>query len=344
MKSAAVSLAAASLLLSAAALPPLPPSSIDPADRAVCAMIAATAPAALAPRLSKTGTLDLDGDGSPERLVIATGGTADVESYQISHADGSDVTIVPADAGYGDGAFIDGSVRWLVSGGRAYVLTFGGRGLGYLAYVQRITGEFKEQPVCRFQSHLAVRLAPATARDSGVCSAVQARRVAYARVAKFAQPQGDPRFDVPGGPASLVGKAVVDWANTGHPGAVYAGEILSSAGGGCTLSYFDTREGHTPDRTRLMALQHMDVTDAFPRRTCRDAQTRWLTFKGRTYLETRSTAAGAPRGEDFEYREVAMLQGGRARTVCQARYDHQPPTVDAWWTGEGWSAPMPTSE
>jgi hypothetical protein len=344
MKSAVVSLAAASLLLTAAAPSPLPPPTIDPADRAVCAMIAATAPAALAPRLTRTAALDLDGDGSPEQLSVVEGGTAHVESYQIARADGADVTLTTADAGYGDGAFFDGGVRWLVQEGRAYVLVFAGRGQGYLAYVQRITGDLREQPVCRFRPSVAVRLAPVAARDAAACDAIRAGRVSYARVGKFAQPQGDPRFDAPGGPASLVGKAVVDWANTGHPGAVYAGEILSSAGGGCTLSYFDTREGHTPDRMRLMALQHMDVTDAFPRRTCRDAQTRWLTFRGRTYLETRSTAAEAPHGEDFEYREVTMLQGGRARTVCQARYDHRPPTVDAWWTGEGWSAPMPTSE
>ena len=330
---------AASLLLLTAAAPP-PPPSIDQADHAVCGMIAATDPAALARRLVNSASLDLDGDGSPENLTVVEQGTAHVQSYQVSHADGSDVVIEGADAGFGDGAFMDGSERWLIQGGRAYVLTYAGRGDGYLVFVERITPGFKELPVCRFHPRTIVRLAPAAARDAPVCAAVSARRVSYARLSKFASPQPEPRFDVPGGPAFLVGKAVVDWANTGHPSAVYVGEIASGAGGGCNLNYFDTREGHTPERARLMALQHMDPADAYPRRTCHDAQTRWFTLRGRTYLETRSTQADAPSAEDLEYHEVAMLQGGHPRTVCQAKYTHPAPDIDAWWTGEGWSAPM----
>ncbi|HWA63133.1 MAG TPA: hypothetical protein VG939_17270 [Caulobacteraceae bacterium] len=329
--------------LGASAAPPVPPAipeppaGMDQLDVALCRSLAAGTGETLAKRTVTAAALDLDGDGQVEQLSVADEGTAHVESYQIRRADGRAVEVPPLDLGYPDGAFFGGSVRWLVANGRAYVLTFAGRGTGYLAYASRITGAFRERPLCRFQPHATVSLRPARKADAPVCRALGAGKVRFLPPDPLAAPRDDKRFDPPGGTARLVARLKADVDNSRRRSEVFQGEISSGAGAGCEISYYDTAAGRGGLHPALMRLQGMNDRDTYPSGGCRDDRARWFRLGNRVYLETRSTESIAPTAEAYEYHTVSILEHGRARTVCKAAYTHPAPRLTAWWDGAAWT-------
>lgn len=212
----------------------------DATDLEACALLASVLPANLPDYLVSNAFLDLDGDGSLERLAIAYEGTADVADIYVTHADGSNADITYSDAYDDPTGSLLGDVRWLVFAGRAYVATFDGGGAGYLHYLSRIDASYTERPLCSFAPQTKVSLLAVAKEEQAICDAVASGKAKFADVQKLS-PQPVPMRDLPGGQTSIVGKATVDFANTGHPAAVYLLNAESGAGAGCELAYYDTK-------------------------------------------------------------------------------------------------------
>jgi hypothetical protein len=319
--------AALSLLLTAAPGASSPPAA-DAQDVALCRQLAGSGQAALRPL--EVARLDLDGDGRAEALGVESQGTAHYDwAYVAGRAGRKAVELAPGVAQEDDWLGL-ATQRWLTTHGRAYLLHYAGWGTAYLHYVGRVGGDGKERLVCRFQPVTRVSMAAVRPQDAALCAAVSAGRVRYAPVARLSTPEPWPAGDFLAARGEALGTANVDFDNSGRARAVTLVQGESSAGSGCQLSFYDTAA--SPDRARLAVLQGLDFKDtAFPRRTCYDAEPRWFAYADKHYLETRSRDAAAPRLERSEYHWVDVLEGGRARRVCEARYLHRLPRLTGVW-------------
>ena len=233
------------------------------------------------------------------------------------------------------------SQRWLIHSGRAYVLRFAGYGTGYLRFVSRIGADLVEHPLCKFEPQTEIALDRGTPADDDVCKAVAEHRVKYETVDRFSEPREAPGHDIVAGKAMVTGKLTIDFANDRRPAVAYLYEVGSSAGAGCTLKYFDAAPKDAASRGHelLAAMQGLDLSDAYSRRTCADAEPRWFTFDRRHYLETKSTAADGPKSERDEYRYVDVIEHGKPRRACEASYAHKPPKLSGIWDGAAFAAP-----
>jgi hypothetical protein len=338
VRSPVVALACSVFLAGAATSSGRFPVAPDASDLRICRRLAGPEGATLTP-LSQAN-FDLNGDGQPEHLEIVPGsGTWRTYHPQVTWSDGrtselddDSIELIDEDWRWSEGA------RWLLEGGRAYVLHYSGTEPTYLRYLGRVDG-LKESPMCRFSPRAQVTLKALRPADQRICDEVASGRMRYL------QPTLTPRRDPAPAPtdwnftASVRGRVRVDFENAGAPTDLYLMEAGSTAGSGCTLQYFDTTRADQPSpaRAQIMAMQRMEVTEeeAYPRRTCRDAQPRWFSFQGKQYLETKAERASSPRHERDEYHWVDILDDGKPRQVCEARYQHQPPRlVGAWY--EGW--------
>jgi hypothetical protein len=333
----AVLLAAASLAAPAAHATSTP----DAADLAVCAFLAGTAQRQADAYLVKAAVFDLDGDGAAERLGIADEGTMHIDHYLVTKPDGSDTIAISEPVVEDDDWGWNMSQRWLIYSGRAYILRFAGYDTGYLRFVSRVGPDPVERPLCKFEPQTEIGLDPAKPADNDVCKAVTGHQVKYEAVERFPEPREAPGHDLIAGTASITGKLSIDFANGGKPTDAFLYEVDSSAGAGCSLKYFDTaaEDLTSPHHQLLTALQGLDLSDAYSRRTCADAEPRWFTFNGNHYLETESTAAETPTSERDEYRFVDVIDNGKPRHACEANYQHQPPKRAGVWDGANWAAP-----
>lgn len=289
----------------------------------------------------KSAAVDIDADGRPERLEIEVQGTARGEAPVVHRADGraTDLRYATRLVDDGDRLGISTTARWLLSGRRVYVLHYGGWGEGYLRFAWRLGPDGQAHAVCRFAPVTRVTLEPRTPGDAPVCRAVAAGRTATLPVRRRDPPSWSPAHDFIAARGQVTGDTAVDFDNSGRVRALQRIEGASSAGAGYQLHYFDL-DPAAPQagRAELLRMQSLDLSDAYPRRTCLDAEPSWLRYRGAIYLDTRSIAWAKPAGERAEYRWIDTIARGVPRRVCEARYVHMPPRLTGVWRGR-WTAP-----
>ena len=204
------------------------PTRVEAQD--ACRHVVARGPAIVAD-LVADGALDANNDGQSDGVAIGTGpGTArgDVLEFRSRH---DAVAVTSDDAewrdhrGYG--------ARWLRHAGRTYTLYFETELLRNAVALGYIDPTNVEHLVCGFDSGVQEQLRPAAADSAELCEHVQAGQVDY--VVPEAADEPTPRRET-----GLVGRARIDFRNTGTTETLALLDYSSGSGRGCQFQYYDT--------------------------------------------------------------------------------------------------------
>ena len=295
-----------------------------------CRHVAARGPAIVADLIAD-GALDANNDGRIDDVTIGTeAGTARGDAPQFRPRGGAGPVAATSD----DAAWRDRrgyGARWLRHAGRTYTLHFETELLRNAVALGYIDPKNVEHFVCGFDSVVQEKLRPAVADSDELCARVQAGQVSYVVPEEANEPT--PRRET-----GLVGRARIDFRNTGTAETLALLDYSSGSGRGCQFQYYDTvaadRVGVGGEaRDVLMALQGIELRGQslkeYPDPSaaksepyllpphCGEATQRWFAHRGKLFLDS---AAARDDGLVARFRRIVLATGSRTAVQCTAAF------------------------
>jgi hypothetical protein len=273
-------------------------------------------------------SVDVDNDGRPEDVRIATDGTSNTPSIVQRGERFPDrfysrfETHEPGRSYYAPWA---GRLRLVRHEGRVYeVFYYDTVTLDYPVYAAiHLPGYHQGRWVCAFQSDAPLpRLTPVAGREDAapVCRAVEERRTSDAPDFPMtaSSSQGRARASV------VRAQTNIDFMNDGREQRLNYLEWVWSGGAGCSFHFYDIADAQAPgaEAEVLTRLQSDEVDSHSPVRIgrtapCRGMVTRFLDVDGSVVLEQRFPGERPQRFNQAFWR-VSRVENGRAVRLCEA--------------------------
>jgi hypothetical protein len=252
--------------------------------------------------------LDVNNDGTPDRLYACNGGTIHMPCTEYKDAQGNDLNIQQVGFEWNTySTFGEGHFRY---DGKTFIYHSYEDGGGKPAFVSYVTPENREYVVCEFDTKIGNKR---RSGDAPICLALE-RGDPIEAVALPARVSDNysvfDRFET-----RTVAFGPVDVDNDGKPEDLLELQLDSGAGRGCNWNYFElaTPDGGgllTNEKSSLIkALQGLNE-ESYVRRNCGVVANRLLRHDGKVYYETIVQNA---QGHDHE---VRILDDGHMQTVC----------------------------
>lgn len=261
--------------------------------------------------------VDLNGDGTPERVQITYEGTARYPYLQASNlSTGTPIEIAEPDKDF-NGAWAD-FIGLVPFEGQTYVLHYNMG--GYPVLLSEISRNFEERTDCRFVSEPIEAVGEAS-EDKKLCRVfLEKGHPPYLPLTEDHSLDDQTASFIEAFPGKV---GLIDINNDGTGVPVLEVQYASGAGSGCGYNYFDllnhdrTALALVPARDLLMKMQGMGHEHSrHPVPACRGNATGWFHLNGITYFETKFPGDQA---NDLltAFHNVSFIKENRIHKTCE---------------------------
>lgn len=261
--------------------------------------------------------VDLNGDGTPERVQITYEGTAHYPYLQAFNlSTGSSIEIAEPDKDF-NGAWAD-FIGLVPFEGQTYVLHYNMG--GYPVLLSEISQNFEERTACRFVSEPIEAIGEAS-EDKKLCRVLLEKgHPPYLALTEGHSLDNQTANFIEASPGKV---GMVEINNDGTEVPILAVQYASGAGSGCDYNYFDllnherTALALGPARDLLMKMQGMGHEHSrHPVPACRGNATGWFHLNGITYFETKFPGDHA---NDLltAFHNVSFIKENRIHKTCE---------------------------
>lgn len=266
----------------------------------------------------RRGHLDINNDGTAERVTQGESGTMGGDALEFTTSGGLPLQIEQHGFEWKD--YGTHGEALLPFGHKLYVAHFSAEDLRYPIYLSYVTPQNTEYVVCEFANSVTEEVG-SPSEDFGSCKTWLANPP---ETLPFAESHGLTRESI-GRPETYASNSgEVDFDNDGTQETLVALEYASGSGRGCDLNYFDIlAQGQaaldqSAKHALLMRLQGVDLEGRYPG-ACAGNIARWFAVKGVTYLESKYRG-DAPKNRHQEFHSISYITDGEARTACTYRF------------------------
>lgn len=261
--------------------------------------------------------IDLNGDGTPERVRITYEGTAHYPYLQASNpSTGAPIAIAEPDKDF-NGAWAD-FIGLVPFKSQTYILHYNAG--GYPVILSEINQNFEERTDCRFVSE-PIEAVGEDSEDKNLCQVLLGKgHPPYVALTEDHSLDNQTTNFIEASPGKV---GLVDINNDGIEVPVLEVQYASGAGSGCDYNYFDllnherTALALGTARDLLMKMQEMGHEHSrHPVPACRGNTTGWFRLKGITYFETKFPGDHA---NDLltTFHNVRFIKENRVHKTCE---------------------------
>lgn len=286
----------------------------------------------LSDHLMRYGVFDANNDGRFEIVEQGATGTRGGDLPRLRSLDGSVVPHLYATAADFEPIRWHLGAAWLHYKGRVYYLAFEEEAARFLRAALYLTPDNTMHTICRFDHEVTERMSVRSGKteDMEFCRRFPERgrslKVEFEDPSQITVDQLN--RSSPGSRHFPRKQASFDFDNDGSKEKILLIGVYSSAGRGCDLTYYDlldqtgTKVLEGPKRDLLLAIQGVDVDDAYPHKRC-GTLSQWVKHEGEIYFETGYAGASPRRAGDLFHR-LRAIRSSQVEQICESSFTIRP--------------------